>query len=511
MAAQGFVAVVGARVLPEAAAGQVAAVVRHFLARGWGIGSGGARGADAYALRVMVEAGAGACARSAVFLPGRVPAGDAQLQRFVAQGGRVVTGFGGGRLALLARSRLLVREAAGVVAFLYGPSRGSVFTVREGIRAGKPAAVVLAGGGAELPASRSGRWVPCRLGSVEAFRWEPDATGPEPARRSWLARVFEVPEGEPTHGLLEHSASLSPGERLWFERGVLAGDTVVVAHDALSDTPALLHARRLMRRFGCAVREAIDLAELFLALDASPAVVAHYEGEARRVGVASIIEDLVHLVAGVALAGQVDDGDAFHHVQSLGDAVDSIDDDGRIAQSAAQSDGQDGGGSMLDVQWHAIGTVHAERATCAVCRAAYETDDDSPDLPTCPACGASDTWEARQGGRFRGIVGAIDGCQDLAALGGLGKRLYALEFTHDQAGVAWMHYRLRKAHLEQAVTLGRPAQGLLTQVERAPRQVLARLGSRLYRLQHAGGAAVSSTEWRRIWSVYRARREGVAP
>ena len=39
--AQGFVAVVGARVLPETAAPQVADTVRCFLSRGWGIGSGG--------------------------------------------------------------------------------------------------------------------------------------------------------------------------------------------------------------------------------------------------------------------------------------------------------------------------------------------------------------------------------------------------------------------------------------------------------------------------------------
>ena len=76
MAAQGFVAVVGSRVLPETAAGQVAAVVRFFLSRGWGIGSGGAHGADTYALRAVVEAGAGACARSVVFLPGKVPPQD---------------------------------------------------------------------------------------------------------------------------------------------------------------------------------------------------------------------------------------------------------------------------------------------------------------------------------------------------------------------------------------------------------------------------------------------------
>lgn len=41
----------------ESVAPQVAAVVRGFLARGWGIGSGGARGADALAPRAVVVAG----------------------------------------------------------------------------------------------------------------------------------------------------------------------------------------------------------------------------------------------------------------------------------------------------------------------------------------------------------------------------------------------------------------------------------------------------------------------
>ena len=48
------------------------------------------------------------------------------LGAFVAQGGRVVEGPGVGLDALLARSRRLARDAAGVVAFLWGPSRGSV-------------------------------------------------------------------------------------------------------------------------------------------------------------------------------------------------------------------------------------------------------------------------------------------------------------------------------------------------------------------------------------------------
>lgn len=143
--------------------------------------------------------------------------------------------------------------------------------------------------------------------------------------------MFQVPEGEPTHALLEHISSLSQGERLWFERGVLAGDTVVVPHEALSDTPAFLAVPRLRRRFGCTVREAAGLGELFLALDANPGVVAHYEDEARQNGVARIIEDLVDLVARVGLAEQVSDSDALEQAAPLGETVDRLDEGGHLA------------------------------------------------------------------------------------------------------------------------------------------------------------------------------------
>jgi hypothetical protein len=507
MAGNRIVAVVGARALPEASAWQVAEVVRHFVGRGWGIGSGGARGADAFVLRAVLAAGTAACARSVVFLPGPAPRPDAALVAFTHRGGRVVAGSGTGRSALLARSRALVQASAGVVAFLWGASRGSVYTVREAIRLHRCVAVVLGGGGAGLPAFAGGSWAPCRLGGVAAFRWVPDPEAPDGdppgRRRSALQRMFVVDDGEPVHALMAHVSALSAGERLWFERGLLAGHTVLVPHEALSDTPASLNARRLARRFRCPLHEAVDLAELFLALDAGPDVVAHYAAEARHRAVPAIIEDLVHLVARLALAEEVAPTDALEQAEALGQAAETIATDGRVTELPAEGDAD-----SAYLGWHALGSIATEMIACARCGKRYTADEDSAEIPACPGCGTPDTWEARQGGAFRALLEEIDACPCLAELAPAGKRLYALALPHEQAGVAWTHYQLRRAALEAAVVIGTEARRLLADVARAKERELPRVGARLYRIQHTGSAVVTAPEWRRIWHAYSARRRG---
>jgi hypothetical protein len=56
-----------------------------------------------------------------------------------------------------------------------------VLTVREAVRSGKPAAVVLAAGDAALPSFAGSRWAPHAFRTVAAFRWvpEPRATNAE--------------------------------------------------------------------------------------------------------------------------------------------------------------------------------------------------------------------------------------------------------------------------------------------------------------------------------------------
>ncbi len=140
------------------------------------------------------------------------------------------------------------------------------------------------------------------------------------------------------------------------------------------------------------------------------------------------------------------------------------------------------------------------------CDAEYEADDEAAELPACPRCGMADTWEARQDSAFRALVAEIDACASLGELAALGKRLYRLQLSHDQAGVAWSHYQIRKAKLEAGLTLCPLARALVRDVNEADSHVLPRFGAWLYRRQRVKGTALSSPEWRRIWHAYQARK-----
>ena len=154
-----------------------------------------------------------------------------------------------------------------------------------------------------------------------------------------------------------------------------------------------------------------------------------------------------------------------------------------------------------------IGSVQPDVVECPSCGAAYVAAEECLDIPTCPACAAPNTWEARRGPAFRQLIAEIDGCPSLAELARLGKRLYALALPHDQAGVAWTRYRLRRAGLEAALTLRAEARSLIAEVEHASERELPRLGTRLYRLHHGGvAAAITPVEWRRVWQAYQARK-----
>lgn len=156
---------VGSRSLPASFSPLVSSQVSSFLVRGFRVASGGAVGADQFALSALVEQGASASGvvfsawSSASGFPASV---RPSVERFLASGGQVVWGAsspGAPRQqvvsSLLGRNQRLVSACSCLVAFLHGPSRGTLFTVRQAVRRGIPVYVFLCGGGASLPADLS--------------------------------------------------------------------------------------------------------------------------------------------------------------------------------------------------------------------------------------------------------------------------------------------------------------------------------------------------------------------
>jgi len=178
-----LVAVVGSRKLPASWTGKVSKVVTDLVRRGNRIGSGGALGADLFALQAVVRLGREACEGSQVFLPGSVMQASRVcrelLIRFEAAGGSIVPGTVAGRgtsrsdyiCALFERSVELVRASSGVVAFIAGESKGTWFTCEQAARLGKQVVVFSADGPHSIHSLGCGRWAPV-MSWEGAWRWE---------------------------------------------------------------------------------------------------------------------------------------------------------------------------------------------------------------------------------------------------------------------------------------------------------------------------------------------------
>ncbi|MBZ0159100.1 hypothetical protein [Candidatus Methylomirabilis sp.] len=482
MAALRYVAVVGSRSLPSSWEPRVASVTHSLLGRGFGIGSGGAVGADLFALRTVVDAGGGGCGSSVVHLPGdnSLAPRDCRpsLVRFAALGGSVVSGSlirGASRdvavTALKSRTAALVESAAGVVAFLHGPSWGTRFTLRCALARGLRVVAFVCGGGAVLPAFVGGRWVPLRCSSdawVGGFRWVPDPESPSPLKS--LPEIVRIPAegGCPIHESFVHVASLSQSDRLWFERCEVVGDTIVAPHPNESDgRPAFLAVPALRKRFGCDAATAMELGELFLALDADERVVAHYVAEAREWGTDTVRSGLFRLVVQLAMLEQADD------------PMDDAD------PYQEEDEAEDETSALSSVAYHVVGHLGHEPEV-------------TPWLETQPA------W-------FRDLIGRIDACPSLPALAELGRDVYGMSLTHDQAGAVWTRYSLRKDELHRGLRLSTQAATLLRRITWAGEQTLPRIGTELYRCQRNGLGSLPSHEWAVLWGAYQSRKTTLDP
>ena len=177
------IGVVGARELPVDFREKVSGVARYLLDRGYHIHSGGAVGTDMYALQSVISAGA--YSRASIFSAWASVSGFPRevqpfIEQFIRHEGHISWGMVQPRshrgvvvAGLLARNLRLVRSSVGLVAFLYGESRGTTGTVIQAIQRGLRVVVFPCGGGAALPRIESGVWKELRCGGIwsGAFRF----------------------------------------------------------------------------------------------------------------------------------------------------------------------------------------------------------------------------------------------------------------------------------------------------------------------------------------------------
>ncbi len=169
---QKLVGVIGSRSLPFEWAERVGSVTEDLLGRGCNIASGGAVGTDEFCLSHLVHVGESA--RGTLYSPWSTYEGfpvkvRALTRQFKDYGGVVVWGTVRGqeeyaivRTALLQRNMRLIDAVTGIVAFLHGESRGTLFTLRKALAA--HLSVVIFSVGCPLPEFPNIKWKPLICG-----------------------------------------------------------------------------------------------------------------------------------------------------------------------------------------------------------------------------------------------------------------------------------------------------------------------------------------------------------
>ena len=185
------VGVIGSRSLGYGYADAVGQVVEDLLGRGYHIASGGAIGADQFVIERLLHMGMSAqCTVYSAWenydgFPVKV---RAMMRQFKDYGGHLLWGFSAGKetpylikAALLLRNKRLVEACYGLVAFIDGQSRGSIFTINVAAAkrmplvvfpavaeamAGRPTSIKVDVG--ILPELSFVKWVPLRCGGC----WE---------------------------------------------------------------------------------------------------------------------------------------------------------------------------------------------------------------------------------------------------------------------------------------------------------------------------------------------------
>jgi hypothetical protein len=148
-----YIGIVGSRALPGNFRFHVREVVAHLLAKGCYINSGGAVGADSYAVSALLRMGKsyrGIIYSAWSYFSGFPYSTRQDIGTFAKNGGRIDWGTvqpdpmrKEAVAGLLERNRRLVENSDALIAYLYGESRGTMYTIKEAAKKDIPIVVFI--------------------------------------------------------------------------------------------------------------------------------------------------------------------------------------------------------------------------------------------------------------------------------------------------------------------------------------------------------------------------------
>jgi len=299
--------------------------------------------------------------------------------------------------------------------------------------------------------------------------------------------------GEGYLAMAYHVRDMKQLDRIIFEDCTVADGAVVAPHlNVKSRCPVHLRPEILQKRIGCTFHQAVSLADAWSIIEATAAMVDAFIVEIKVKGIEGGLAYFEHLAMELAEVEISWDHDAGEPLPDDGD-----DDHGGIGDGAR--DDFDLSGDVDDAYREEIPDLYAYHAI------GYDELTEAMEL----------TWEERQPRSYRSLLGKVRGIADLDALRVLGKKVYALGLSRDQAGVFWYEYRKteRLIMVEIGKSLSVSARRLLQQVRNANGN-LASLGARLFKIQR-GAVKIADPprkhEWIVIWAAYHNRQAALRP
>lgn len=291
--------------------------------------------------------------------------------------------------------------------------------------------------------------------------------------------------GEGYLGMASHVRAMNQLDRIIFEDCTVSDGAVVAPHlNVKSRCPVHLRPEFIQKKVGCTFHQAVSLADAWSIIEATPKMVQSFIVWIKAKGIEQGIAYFEHLAMKLAEVEASWDPDVVEQVpDGAGDSDDPFDLSGE-ADDAYQEE-------IPDLYaYHVIG---------------YDELTEAMEL----------TWEERQPRSYKSLLGKVRGIADLDALRDLGKKVYALGLSRDQAGVFWYEYRKSEQRILAALkkSLGVSALRLLQQVRNANGN-LAALGARFFKIQRGAVKMADPPkkhEWIIIWEAYHGQQAVVRP